>query len=497
MQKKIYLKELNCYLTADEELKKHPLLRHNVVFDLTKINNMEMAREVEEFIIERGRKLTPLSMRSEVYPYNQLCQFLNEIYPKLESFKHADLKEVEKKAKLWLLKNGKNLIQKRHKTSTGKDVTTDAELIKYIRKLYAFENECAKTFDFNADIWYLKGMPISIKLNPSNEAKLISFKKISQPQIRDEIKKVIYIHLSQYALGTVLVEMTAINRFCGFLSERCPNVDSLEKVDREIFEKYLLYIHTEAHGKKSYGKELYHLKTALTTAGKVLERKELEVLFFEDDFPKPPTKLYKVYSNNEMQRLNAAIVEGDVQIARALMLHQMLGTRISETLTLKRDALYKSPTGTLMIKIFQVKSQKWYKKPISDDIKKLFDAACKYTQERFGDTEYVFVSEKDPTKPIQYSRLKYHLMAMITKNNLRDDAGEKFGVGTHIWRHNYAKRLTELHVDDITIAKLLGHANTSNLKNYRKVGNKMLADETRTMRAYMDKLLENVMQTWN
>lgn len=49
-------------------------------------------------------------------------------------------------------------------------------------------------------------------------------------------------------------------------------------------------------------------------------------------------------------------------------------------------------------------------------------------------------------------------------------SGELIGVGTHIWRHCYGKRLTEMHVDDVTIAKLLGHANTSNLKHYRKVG---------------------------
>ena len=48
---------------------------------------------------------------------------------------------------------------------------------------------------------------------------------------------------------------------------------------------------------------------------------------------------------------------------------------------------------------------------------------------------------------------------MIQKQNLRDDSGELIGVGTHIWRHCYGKRLTEMHVDDVTIAKLLGHAN--------------------------------------
>lgn len=97
---------------------------------------------------------------------------------------------------------------------------------------------------------------------------------------------------------------------------------------------------------------------------------------------------------------------------------------------------------------------------------------------------------------MQYSRIQYQLMVMIQKQNLRDDSGELFGVGTHIWRHCYGKRLTEMHVDDVTIAKLLGHANTSNLKYYRKVGNALLANETRQMRNFMDEILTDVIHEW-
>lgn len=84
----------------------------------------------------------------------------------------------------------------------------------------------------------------------------------------------------------------------------------------------------------------------------------------------------------------------------------------------------------------------------------------------------------------------------IQKQNLRDDSGELIGVGTHIWRHCYGKRLTEMHVDDVTIAKLLGHANTSNLKHYRKVGDALLANETRQMRNFMDEILTDVIHEW-
>ena len=87
-------------------------------------------------------------------------------------------------------------------------------------------------------------------------------------------------------------------------------------------------------------------------------------------------------------------------------------------------------------------------------------------------------------------------MALIHENDLRDDNGELFGVGTHLFRHTYGRKLTEMHVDDTTIAKLLGHANNSSVKYYRKMSNTALADETRDMRNSMDEILQNLIKGW-
>ena len=317
-----------------------------------------------------------------------------------------------------------------------------------------------------------------------------------QLEIKNQVKCVIYMHLSTVALGTVLAEMTAINRFSQFLNERYIDIDSLEEVDRKVCEDYLVYINTEAIGRKSYSKDLSHLRSIFVTAGKVLENEKLENLFFRDDLGKVPAKLYKVYSHAELKRLNAAIVEGDEQIARALILHQLLGTRISETLSLEQDAIREGREGRFFIRIKQIKTRKTFEKPINEDIRQLFEKSCEYTQAKYGNRKYVFVNDTNPDQAMQYSRIQYQLMVMIQKQNLRDDSGELIGVGTHIWRHCYGKRLTEMHVDDVTIAKLLGHANTSNLKHYRKVGDALLANETRQMRNFMDEILTDVIHEW-
>ena len=79
---------------------------------------------------------------------------------------------------------------------------------------------------------------------------------------------------------------------------------------------------------------------------------------------------------------------------------------------------------------------------------------------------------------------------------LCDDSGRLLGVGTHIFRHNYGKRLTDLHESDETIARLLGHANTSSVHNYRKISSNIMTSETKHTRNQMDDKLREIMKGW-
>lgn len=496
MIRRVYLKDLECYINASGEMKRHPLMCPERYFDLDELPTDEIKNEMEEFIKFRGQQLAPLSIRSELHPFRQLCGFLSDSCPDIRTFADVDINKIIKKAKGWLLTNNKSISQIRNRTATGKKEVIDAELVTYLRKAYAFKNPDDKKFDYDADRWYLTDIPIALKSNPTKAVNSITFEKIAQDQMRSEIKKIIYIHLSQKALGTVAAEITAINRFTAFLKDRFPDIKEIREVDREVMESYLIHTNTEASGRKSYSKELCHLKSVFMTAANVFEDKDLSVLFYADDIAKTPKYIYKVYSDAELKRLNAAIVELDEQIARALILHQMLGTRISEILMLRQDSVRLADSGKLLIKIWQVKTRKSYEKVINEDIKNLFDRACMYTNEKHGKCEYVFVNNEDPTKPMQYGRIQYQLMAMITKNDLKDDNGERFRVGTHIFRHCYGKKLTEMNVDDIVIAKLLGHTNTGSVKYYRKIGNEMLSKETKNMRDAMDQQLEYITREW-
>lgn len=196
-----------------------------------------------------------------------------------------------------------------------------------------------------------------------------------------------------------------------------------------------------------------------------------------------------------IKRLNSHIFNMDEQIARALIVHQLLGTRISDTLTLRMDCL-REKEGRYFVRIDQVKSIT-YEKAVSNEVGRLILKAMEYTKERYGETEYVFVKKDDPTKPYQYGMIQAQVMRMIRQKDIRDDNGELLKFGTHIFRHCYGKKLTELHIEDWMIARLLGHKTLQSVHHYRRIGNKVMADETRKTREKMDLILMDIIKGWD
>ena len=271
-------------------------------------------------------------------------------------------------------------------------------------------------------------------------------------------KKAVYEHLHHEAIAMIIKELTAIRRLSKYLKETYPDIHSAEELNRELLEEYLTYLATEAEGMNNYRMDLTRLRGTLEAIGKLYGYPHLEILFLASDLPRQVQPKLKSYSDSELIRFNAALAELDEQMERLMVIHQMLGTRISDTLTLQTDCLYRQD-GHPMIQIRQMKT-----------------------------TTFV--------KPMQYNTVQNKVMDLIQKKDLRDDHGELFGFGTHMFRHVYGIRLTELHLDDWTIAKLLGHTSVKNVKFYRKMSLQIITDETREIRAEMSRMIRANLAGW-
>ena len=101
-----------------------------------------------------------------------------------------------------------------------------------------------------------------------------------------------------------------------------------------------------------------------------------------------------------------------------------LGTRISEILTLQQDCISKKK-GIYWIRIDSTKGRT-YSKPITKEIQSLVQASIEYTKKKYGVEDYVFVSKKNPEKPMAYTTMTYHLQKAIRELDLRDDKGRPF-----------------------------------------------------------------------
>ena len=88
---------------------------------------------------------------------------------------------------------------------------------------------------------------------------------------------------------------------------------------------------------------------------------------------------FKTYSDGELKRLNAGIVKLEEQIARCMVIHQMLGNRISDTLTLHQDCLFKLGMQNMIV-IHQPKSR-MFEKPISEELALLIQKSINFTRQ--------------------------------------------------------------------------------------------------------------------
>lgn len=491
MEDKIYFSELESYQHATEEQKKR--FGKNPCFDLTCLPTQTMREEMRAYILCRSREVTIVTLYDERKEYNRLCQFLERKGKNVESLKEKEKEKWIRQLKGWMMSEGIPLT-KEEKNAYGNRSVVKSEIISFFERVLDSLLPEDNGDETEKDVWRLDQLDIEIRENLVKNYKTLNFTNIFQKDIRDEVKRAIYFQMKTEAISCVAREMTAIRRLSKYLQLKHPGIQSCGEINRELMEEYLIYLKTEDISTKHFHSELTRLRALLEAVGKICGYPQLETLILTRDIPPTPKAEFKSYSDEELKRLNAFLVKMDKQTARLMIIHQMLGTRISDTLTLRTDCL-REIDGSTVIWIKQMKTHP-YEKEISGELAELIRKAIEYTKRKFGERKYIFVNEKNPDRPLQYNTIQERVIRMIHKEDIRDDEGKLFGFGSHMYRHYYGVKLTELHLDDWTIAKLLGHSSVKNVKYYRKMSNQLLADETRRARHRLSELILENLDGW-
>lgn len=451
-------------------------------------------QEFYEFWMYQIENLRLSSIRHDCWPFHQVARFLTEKYHDLESLLLVSEEILERNLLKWLLCKGNSLFIKKRRTDTGKEEVCRSQARTFLSKVYLFLHNRSYTFSVKEDIWLLDRLPFEVSQNKTHRAKTLSFKRINNEPYKSEVKRAVFSMLQFLDVCTAQSAILAAERLEEFFSVRFPKVLSVKQITRKQIEEFLIFLNVSQQ-RNAYSL-LYVLKTMFLESAKIEECARLEKLIIADDISMHRKHIkFKVFSNDEIKRFNTIISILDEQTARILLIHQLTGNRINETLSLKRNCLIEK-NRKFVLRVFQHKTGRMLQKPITDDAALLITNAIFYSEKACEDSEYIFPRDGHPELPMSYSSIRYRIKKALNIMQLKDDNGKDFKVSTHLFRHSYAKCLTELHVSDEVIARLLGHANTSSLKHYRRFADMALAEETKEIRNRMSNVLEELSKGW-
>lgn len=405
---KYFIREMPCYTKATLEQRQR--IPSGAFYHLKTLPTEGLREEFYEFLKKRGREVEATTVYSELWRYDAVSAFLAKRAKRVQRLQEREPEVWLRQLRAWMLEEGYRLTVSAV-SEYGKEKILPSTVIRYFRMVIYDQLPEDEREETEKDVWRLDKLDIPIKENLIRNDVTLNFTRIPQEKIRKEAKKGIYLNLRSEAIDTIRKEIHAIQRLAGYLEEKHPRIQSCQQIDRELLEEYLVWFRTEIR-KKDYRAELTRLRSILDSIGKVCEWRHLQLLFLNTDIPSTPQAEFRTYT----------------------------------------DCLFEQKQVP-MIRIRQMKTNT-YIKPISRELKELIELAIAETKKRYGETKYIFVREEDPAKPMKYGTLQNKIMAMIQKEQLKDGNGKLFGFDTHMFRHYYGSKITEMDLDDWTLAKL-------------------------------------------
>lgn len=363
MENKLYYRELKCYSKAKPALLRQ--IGKNDYIDLSLLPRERMREEFRNYILHRGTTVSLKTIQTEKSFYKQICKAIAQGRGSPASFQEWERDKWVLLIEAWMMKNGIPLFYNK-KSVYGTVNRVEAGLIRYLKNFLTFIQKEDERTEQEKNIWNIEKLEIPIKQNPIYKTETLNFTEILQEGLREEVKRAIYLHIKYENIQTIKRELTSFRQFSRYLFEKEVKIQSCSEIERELLEEYLVYKSTNGSSGKGNSDDIIKLRAVLESIGRLYGYGNLESLFINTDVPPEVRPEFRAYSDRELRRLNSHITKLDVQLARCLVIHQMLGTRISDTLTLRKDCLSKRD-GLDMIRIDQVKSRT-FEKPISAEL---------------------------------------------------------------------------------------------------------------------------------
>jgi len=320
--------------------------------------------------------------------------------------------------------------------------------INILNQLWVYKDELKHHSFFERDFWDFTQLDIeNNRKNLIYEKNSISFKEITNEKNR-RLEKIYLKHLiaeTPFAISTIVARHHSLSKFMVYFDE------GIENVKREELINFIKSGNGEGKSKSNDLQSLKDFFFYLNETG-VLDNRVL----FKTDYIKSPVK-----------HVNRAVDEYVIsqifnildKIPEDLMLIYLIlyctGVRISEALTIQRDALFKSSQGFLL-KTTSTKMKKEQYNAIPMELFLIIDSYIKRTC-CDSKSKYIFKSDGSADKPLKYFAFRDRINVQFQNMGIKLKNGDDYRMDIHGYRHNLATEMHEQRISAFIIQKTLHH----------------------------------------
>ena len=353
-------------------------------------------------------------------------------------------------------------------------------LVSFLNQIYkTLEDTYDSREEYEKDVWRLIVLGI-----PRTDSKIISFKRLLQPWLRQTAKRYIRYKLATCTSGTCLRKLLSLIHFSRFLSKHNPTLQPAY-ITREIIEEYLAYLQALKLGVIARSADIRNLREFLELCARcewisVPEK----TLIYKEDIPIPEKSVPRFITEEVLDRLLTSLTSPEVpkylELLTRIGLHT--GMRIADALALKRDCLLRDTEGDYWITFHIRKMKKDHSLPLDRELTQMIQVQQEESRKLWGDrTDLLFPNTEGDT----FSR--HHIASSINKvlvkNNIRKPDGSVYRFQFHQLRHTCATRMINSGYAHKVVQDWLGHESSTMTDIYAKLFD-------RTVKAAFQKYLQ-------
>jgi integrase len=332
---------------------------------------------------------------------------------------------------------------------------------------------------YAADIWRAAELGVRAPRNKNT----VSFSAISQPWLRQAAKDWSRQRLAvNCAFATVEAGVLAFKRFSAFLASCDPPVQSPNRINRALIERYLAWLAPVELSESTKRLSRVFLRAFLEENRRYrwVGAVPVDAVVYHDELSARRASLPRFVPEFVMSQLEAEAKLAKLRpdYRHLVVLLTETGLRAGDACSLVFDPLVTDSSGWPCLCFQSWKMRNEQMVPLSAKAIEAVRAQQRLVEQTWPErSPWLFPSRPDPGLPQNYNSFRLAFAAWQQRIGLHDEAGRPTRVSAHRLRHSFGTRLVNQGVPQHVIQRLLGHASPEMTATYAHLHDTTLRKE--------------------